>query len=231
MGSRLRRCVVLGPSGVIAPGSPQDYRTGRNAARLKDSRTRWVRFWADWPSLMPLPGQLDATAVAALDGQIAMARTDGMRIVLTLYRFPSWANGTGAMTADELAATMPDRTTSTESDSRAKSILFRYPDDLSPTSAFGVFLRLLVERYSPPSARASVDVLELCNEPNLQWWPQQGPSATPDPYGRGRIVVDVAIVRIFATAKEIVADVGSEIVLAGPGSADLTASNRVRTGY
>jgi hypothetical protein len=231
MGSRLRRCVVLGPSGVIAPGSPQDYRTGRNASRLKASRTRWVRFWADWPSLMPLPGQLDAPAIAALDAQIAMARADGMGIILTLYRFPAWANGTGAMTADELAATMPDRTTSTEPGARTKSVLFRYPDDLSPTSAFGRFLRLLVERYGPPSASASVDVLELCNEPNLQWWPQQGPSATPDAYGRGRIVVDDAIVRIFVTAKEIVAEVGSEIVLAGPGSADLTVNDRLRTGY
>jgi hypothetical protein len=231
MASRLRRCVVLGPSGVITPGSPQDYRTGRNAARLKDSRTRWVRFWADWPSLMPLPGQLDATAIAALDAQIALARADGMRIILTLYRFPAWANGTGAMNSDQLAATMPDRKTPTEPDSRAKSVLFRYPDDLSPASAFGRFLRLLIERYSPPSVSASVDVLELCNEPNLQWWPQQGPSATGEPYGRGQIVVDDAIVRVFVTAKQIVADVGSDIVLAGPGSADLTASNRLRTGY
>jgi hypothetical protein len=233
MASQLRRCVVLGPSGVIHPGSPQDYRSGRNASRLKDSRTRWVRFWADWPSLMPLPDQLDPSAIAALDAQIAMARADGLSIILTPYRFPTWANGTGAMTSRQLAATMPDRRTSTQPESRAKSLLFRYPDDLSPTGAFGRFLRLLVERYSPrqPTANASVDVLELCNEPNLQWWPQQGPSATANPFGGGPIVVDDAIVRIFVTAKQIAADVGSEIVLAGPGSADLTASNRLRTGY
>ena len=231
MASALRRCVVLGPSGVITPGSPQDYRTGRNASRLKASGTRWVRLWADWPSLMPLHDQLDATAVAALDAQVALARSDGMSIILTLYRFPAWANGTGAMTADELAATMPDRRTRTQPDSRAKSVLFRYPDDLSPTSAFGRFLRLLIERYSPPTASGSVDVLELCNETNLQWWPQQAPSATSDPYGHGQIVVDDAVVRIFVTAKHIAAEVGSEIVLAGPGSADLTASNRLRTGY
>jgi hypothetical protein len=233
MANRLRRCVVLGPSGVIHPGSPQDYRTGRNAFRLRDSGTRWVRFWADWPSLMPLADQLDATAIAALDAQIAMARADGMSMILTPYRFPTWANGTGSMSADELAATMPDRRTSAQPEARAKSLQFRYPDDLSPTGAFGRFLRLLIERYSPrqPAASPSVDVLELCNEPNLQWWPQQGPSATPDPYDRGPIVVDGAIVRIFVTARQIAHDVGSDIVLAGPGSADLTASNRLRTGY
>jgi hypothetical protein len=231
MAAGLRRCVVLGPSGVITPGSPQDYRTGRNASRLKASGTRWVRLWADWPSLMPLADRLDPTAVAALDAQIARARADGMSIILTLYRFPTWANGTDAMTPDELAATMPDRRTRTQPESRAKSLLFRYPDDLSAASAFGRFLRLLIERYSPPTGSGAIDVLELCNEPNLQWWPQQAPSATPDPTGHGRITVDDAVVRIFVTARQIAADMGSEIVLAGPGSADLTASNRLRTAY
>ena len=116
-------------------------------------------------------------------------------------------------------------------DTRAKSLLFRYPDDLSPTGAFGRFLRLLIERYDPRSSSTSIDVLELCNEPNLQWWPQQGPSTTTDPYGRGPIVVHDAVVRMFVSAKQIADDAGSDIVLAGPGSADLTGSNRLRTGY
>jgi hypothetical protein len=226
MASTLRRCVALGPAGVIHPGSPQDYRTGNNRFWLGDSGTRWVRLWPDWPSLMPSPDQLDPTCVAALDAQVAQARADGLHIILTPYRFPTWANGTDAMTPDELAATMPDRRAADQPDARAKSVLFRYPDDLSAASAFGRFLRLLIDRYA-----TSFDVLELCNEPNLQWWPQQGPSRTPDPYGAGPIVVHEPIVRMFATAKEIACELGSDIVLAGPGSADLTASNRLRTGY
>jgi hypothetical protein len=231
MASRLRRCVALGPAGVIYPGSPQDYRAGNNRDRLMDSRTRWVRFWADWPSLMPFADDLDQTRVAALDAQIAQARADEMRIILTPYRFPTWANGTDAMTSDQLAATMPDRRASSQPDTRAKSLLFRYPDDLSPTGAFGRFLQLLIERYSPCGSSTSVDVLEVCNEPNLQWWPQQGPSTTTDPYGRGPIVVHDAVVRMFVTAKQIADAAGSDIVFAGPGSADLTVSNRVRTAY
>jgi hypothetical protein len=232
MATRLRRCIVLGPAGVIHPESPQDYRTGSNRFWLKDTRTRWVRLWADWPSLMPAPDQLDPAITGALDAQIARARADRMRIILTAYRFPRWANGTAAMTPAQLAATMPDRRTSGQPDTRAKSLEFRYPDDLSPTGPFGRFLRLLIERYGRPSAAsAPVDVLEVCNEPNLQWWPQQGPSATPDPYGRGSIVVDDAVARMFITAKQIAGDAARDIILAGPGSADLTASNRLRTGY
>jgi hypothetical protein len=236
MAARLRRCVALGPAGVIYPGSPQDYRTGDNRAWLADSGTRWVRLWADWPSLMPLAGELDVPRMSALDAQIAAARADGMRIILTPYRFPTWANGTDTMTAEQLAATMPDRRTSGQPDTRAKSLLFRYPDDLSAAGAFGRFLALLIERYSPqgptsPTPSTSVDVLELCNEPNLQWWPQQGPSVTQDPYGQGPIVVHDAIVRMFVSAKQIADAVGSAIVLAGPGSADVTSSHRLRSAY
>jgi hypothetical protein len=204
---------------------------GNNGVWLRDSGTRWVRLWADWPSLMPVPDQLEPMHMAACDAQVARARADGMRIILTLYRFPTWANGTDALTAEQLAVTMPDRRASDQPDTRAKSLLFRYPDDLSPTSAFGRFLRLLIERYDPCGSSTSIDVLELCNEPNLQWWPQQGPSTTSDPYGRGLIVVHDAVVRMFVTAKQIADEVGSGIVLAGPGSADLTVSNRLRTGY
>ena len=231
MAAGLRRCVVLGPAGTIHPGGPQDYRVGNNAAWLRDSGTRWVRLWADWPSLMPFADQLDPMRMAACDAQIAQARADGLRIILTPYRFPTWANGTDGLTSEQLAATMPDRRASGQADIRAKSLLFRYPDDLSPAGAFGRFLRLLIERYDPGSSSTAIDVLELCNEPNLQWWPQQGPSTTPDPHGLGPIVVHDAVVRMFVTAKQIADDVGSSIVLAGPGSADLTMSNRMRTGY
>lgn len=236
MGIALARCVALGPAGVIYPGSAQDYRIGNNRVWLTDSRTRWVRLWPDWPSLMPIADQLDQPRIAALDAQIAQARADGLRVVLTPYRFPTWANGTDAMTPDQLTATMPDRRTSSQPDTRAKTLLFRYPDDLSPTGAFGRFLQLLIERYSPdspnrPTAGTSVDIVELCNEPNLQWWPQQAPSTTADPYAQGPIVVHDAIVQMFITAKRIVDDVGSAIVLAGPGSADLTIGSRLRTSY
>jgi hypothetical protein len=85
-----RRCVALGPAGCIAPGCPQDLRASGNRALLADSGTRWVRLWADWPSLMPAPGAFAEDRVAALDDQLAVARADGLRTILTLYRTPKW---------------------------------------------------------------------------------------------------------------------------------------------
>src|SRR3712207_2203007 len=108
MASNLKRMVNLGPAHCIYPGGAQDYRVGGNRSFFSDTRTRWVRMWADWPSLEPAGGQWDATKLAALDAQIARARRDGLRIMLTLYRFPTWANGTDALTQAQLDATMPD---------------------------------------------------------------------------------------------------------------------------
>ena len=185
MAADLRRLVALGPAGIIFPGGSQDLRSGQNRRFFRETATRWVRMWADWPSLAPARGQLDVARLASLDAQIAQARRDGLRVMLTLYRFPTWANGTDAMTQDQLAATMPDRRTAAQSDVQAKTLLFRYPDDVSPASDWGQFVELLVSRYSRtnlarPSLEAAIDVLEIANERNLQWWPQMGPSSTAE---------------------------------------------------
>jgi len=122
-----RRCVALGPAGCIAPGCAQDLRVAGNRALLADSGTGWVRLWADWPSLMPAPGALHPDRVAALDDQLAVARADGLRTILTLYRTPAWV-GSG------VAAAPP----------------------------WERFVAWAITRYG-----ARLDVLELCNEPNL----------------------------------------------------------------
>jgi hypothetical protein len=237
MAADLRRMVVLGPSGTITPGSSHDYRRDDNRRFFAGTGTRWVRMWADWPTLMPNPGAFDQVNIRSLDEQIALARRDGLRIVLTLYRFPTWANGTAALTPDQLAATMPDRKSSaTAADTSAKSLLFRYPDDVSTGSAWGDFVDRIASRYSAgnpnrQSLDATIDVLEIVNEPNLQWWPQQGASTTADPYGPGPLVVHDVLVRMFATAKAIVARYGNEPMLGGPATADSVGDTRLRTGY
>lgn len=237
MAADLRRMVALGPAGIIFPGGAQDLRANENQRFFRETATRWVRMWADWPSLAPTRDQIDATRLAALDGQIAQARRGGLRVILTLYRFPTWANGTAELTQGQLAATMPDRRTAGQSDLQAKSLLFRYPDDVSPDGDWGRFVDLLAARYSRanparPSLEAAVDVLELANEPNLQWWPQMGPSATPgDPFAAGPVIVDQVVARMFASAQTIVTRYGGEPMLAGPGCADIIDTNRLRTGY
>jgi hypothetical protein len=173
-----KRCVALGPAGCIAPGCPQDLRAGDNRALLAESGTRWVRLWADWPTLMPAPGAFAADRVAALDDQIAHARADGLRTILTLYRFPAWVNGV------------------------TRAPLFMPPADLSEGSAWGQFVAWTIARYG-----GAIDVLELCNEPNLQW--------------SVRRVAPETVAAMFATAQRIAEDLGSRVVLAGPGVSDV----------
>jgi hypothetical protein len=234
-----RRAVALGPAGTIYPGSTQDLRSASNRAFLLDTKTRWVRLWADWPTLAPARGSYDAARLTALDAQIAQAKRDGINVILTLYRFPTWANGIDAMTPAELAATMPDRRTANQSDSSAKSVYFRTPDDVSATSDWAAFVGTLVARYSRnsiqrPSPSTIVDVLEVANEPNLQWWPQQSPSTTGNPYassGAGGITAPAVAAQMFASAQQVTAPYGGEPLLAGPGAADQSDTNRLKTGY
>jgi hypothetical protein len=42
--------------------------------------------WADWPTLMPDASEFDPALIGSLDAQIALARRDGLRIVLTPLR-------------------------------------------------------------------------------------------------------------------------------------------------
>jgi hypothetical protein len=238
MAANLRRMVVLGPIGTIAPGSSHDYRRAGNRDFFAQTGTQWVRMWADWPTLMPDASGFDPAIIGSLDEQIALARRDGLRIALTLYRFATWANGTDAMTAEQLRATLPDRQSSPTATS-AKALNMRYPNDVSATSAWGDFVDRIAGRYSRgnpgrPSLDATIDVLEIGNEPNLQWWPQQGPSTDPaNAFGPGPVVIHDVLTRMFATAKTIVAAYGGEPMLGGPALADSTAAtdSRLRTGY
>src|SRR3954470_21118451 len=236
MAAGLRRMVVLGPSGTITPGSSHDYRQAANRRFFAETGTRWVRMWADWPTLMPDAGGFVPAIIDSLDEQIALARRDGLRIVLTLYRFPTWANGVDRMSQAQIDDAAPDRMAEGGAATSAKSLLFKYPDDVSPGSAWGDFVDRIASRYSAgnrarPSLDATIDVLEIANEPNLQWWPQQGASTTADPYGPGPIVVHDVLVRMFATAKTIVARYGNEPMLGGPATADAVGDSRLRTGY
>jgi hypothetical protein len=232
MAANLRRMVVLGPSGTINPGTSHDYREAANRRFFAETGTRWVRMWADWPTLMPDATGFAQPIVDSLDEQIALARRDGLRIVLTLYRFPTWANGTDQI---DLATAEPDRRARTGT--TTKSLLFRYPDDVGVDSDWGRFVDRIASRYSAgnparPSLDATIDVLEIANEPNLQWWPQQGPSATPgEPFGTGPLVVHDVLVRMFRTAQTIVARYGNQPMLGGPAMADSIGDTRLRTGY
>src|SRR4051812_6358267 len=133
----LRKMIVLGPAGTLYPGSTQDYRYFNNRQWTLQTGTRWIRLWADWPTLMPARGQFDAARLAALDAQIAQAKADGLKVIPPMSRSPTWPNGVDAMSATQLAATMPDRRKASQSDAKAKSVLTRYPTSVSASSDWG----------------------------------------------------------------------------------------------
>ena len=163
----LRKLLDIGPGGVIEPGSAQDLRVAGNAGYFVETGTRWIRMWADWPSLQPdgdrapddplSPGRW---RLRALDEQIALANSLQVKVLLMPYRFPRWANGTEE----------PDRAV------RGKAPEYRLPDDAyGPGSAWARFFAFLHDRYhAGRETGPRVDGFELVNEPNLQLWPQAG---------------------------------------------------------
>src|SRR4051812_36102592 len=136
----LVRAVALGPGGI---GVEQSYAANRN--RFLDTGTPWVRLWADWARAQPVAGV--PPDLSRLDADIALAKADGMRVMVTAWRFAPWASpATGA----------GDPTS-------------RVAGDLSPGGAWGRWIDLLTARYG-----GRIAALEIVNEPNLQLWPQEG---------------------------------------------------------
>ena len=127
-----------------------------------------------------------ARRLQALDEQIRLANAHGIRVVLMPYRFPTWANGTAALSARKRLR-RGDRLPPRGADAGASGARYERggPDarvysprrralgtgscSTIPTSATGAWPFFDV-RYG----RASADAFELVNEPNLQLWPQRG---------------------------------------------------------
>jgi hypothetical protein len=201
-GTRLRKLLDIGPGGVISPGSAQDLRYAGNAGYFAETGTRWIRMWADWPSLQPhpdfAPDDPDGPGrwrLDALDEQIGLANARGIRVLLMPYRFPTWANGTAVLSAradtdEEIAFRSAERMApaSWERYVRAgrdpaayapprRALEYLLPEDpYGPSSAWAGFFSFLHDRYHAGRRGSGpwVDGFELVNEPNLQLWPQAG---------------------------------------------------------
>ena len=163
----LRKLLDIGTGGVIEPGSAQDLRMAGNPGYFVETGTRWIRMWADWPSLQPSadhapddPLNPAAHKLRALDEQIALANRLGIRVMLMPYRFPRWANGT------EDGARGP----------RDQAPEYRLPARAyDHHGAWAAFFGFLHDRYhAGRESGPRVAGFELVNEPNLQLWPQPG---------------------------------------------------------
>jgi hypothetical protein len=198
----LRKCVSLGgPGSLRQEGHPDDYMLWGNREYIRDSsRTTWVKLWVSWDDLQRELGVAPASRQASwrqlngapggqrwlqrLDRQLKAVNDDGLGAILALYQaFPAWSSG----------ATGPDPADSN------KAAIQKVPLDLSPDGPWGWFIAYLLARYrrgaapnpvgphdrepgestpgyDPPfgnPAGAAIDALEICNEPNHLYWPQE----------------------------------------------------------
>jgi len=244
----LRKCLSMGP--VNSPeGDDQDLRAHENLSDVRASGSHWVKLWLRWDQVQPRPPtEIEWAQVAepsnpgypflrSFDAQIALARSQDppLGVVLTLYRFPQWSNGTASLvegTPTERAFEPHDRLTRAQHgagdpENRRRPLAFRVPPmaHLQVDGYWGRWVRFLLERYERYGDGV---VLELLNEPNLQWWPQHGPSVTGDPFDPGPPEAARRAARMMDTAQRIAAERASPTPLAGPAVADYPESELLR---
>jgi hypothetical protein len=208
----LAKCISMGGPGTLRQeGHPDDYRLWGNREFIRDlSQTTWVKLWVSWYELQNELGVAPGSRAASwnhldgapsgfaylrrLDTQIRAVKDDGLRVILTLYHnYPTWSSG----------ATGPDPVSGT------KPAEQKLPLDASPNSPWGWFISYLLERYRPGGAGnslgASIDALEICNEPNHLNWPQEG--------------VEQVVAGMIRTAAALSAAAGGTLILA-PATSD-----------
>jgi hypothetical protein len=199
--ARLRKCMSLGgPGSLRVDGHPDDYLAWGNREFIRDeSGTAWVKLWVSWYDLQQELGKAPAGRVQSwnhlntapggqswlrrLDRQVRAINQDGLGCILTLYQaFPTWANGA----------------TGIDPVGRRRGPEMKVPLDLSTNGPWGWFIAYLLARYkrgaapNPTGPRepdagesgdltrfgnpdgAGIDALEICNEPNHLYWPQEG---------------------------------------------------------
>jgi hypothetical protein len=166
----LAKCVAMGTfDNPSSPGSPYaDLRYPGAQGLFTDSRTGWVRLFAEWNYWEP--GAISDTTSpsylnqqAATDANIIIARTLGLRVILCTRSFPTFANGS---TTDEF--------------------VFPSAENLAADSPYAAWIHYLMDRYHPvnrfilPTLGAApgtdphyrwIDFFEVVNEPNSECHP------------------------------------------------------------
>ena len=224
MSFRLQKGFDITPNGVLRPGSLQDYRVLKQQPwfqALVESSDH-VRFWVDWPTLQPSehyevgnPNGPNHWNLLGLDEQIRMVNADGLKVILMPYRYPRWVNGMAGLTGSADFSVHPeDRMTEAawfgwvdngRVPTSVKAAEYRLPPDGHvPESRWGGYVKMMFDRWvRNADVHGKADYVEVCNEPNLQLWPQRGPSArASDP--RGRFEVDGSDMLVHKAVAEMV---------------------------
>jgi hypothetical protein len=247
MSFHLAKGIDITPNGVIRPGSLQDYRVLRQQpwfAPLLAASTH-LRFWVDWPTLQPSsefevgdPNGPNHWNLLGLDEQIRLANADGLKVILMPYRYPRWVNGTAHLAGEANLLFEPEDRVRHDPwfawyDNRSrpapsmKALEYRLPPDgHGPDSRWGRYVATLFNRWV-----ARADYLEVCNEPNLQLWPQRGPSTrAADLHGRfdvegSEMTLQRPVAEMIATVEHYRKLHQSDLVCLAPGISDTGTSS------
>ena len=83
--------------------SETDTSRARELDTLKQNGVGWVRIDVGWPMIQPQRGEFDTGwGVPFVEKQIDAARARGLKVLVTFWRTPGWANG------DKSAVTLPN---------------------------------------------------------------------------------------------------------------------------
>jgi hypothetical protein len=257
MSTYLRKCIDIGPSGVVSPGAVNDYRALRRQPWWAPLRatTSHIRLWADWPSLQPERGKPvgegigdrsnAADSLAALDAQLTAATEDGLDVILVPYRYPLWTNGTEGIVIgsqqdsdffpqDRVARLVlyRDWVEGREARPSYRDIHYRMPPDgHGPDSAWATYVRWLWDRYVAQAPRyGRARYFETVNEPNLQAWPQHSAIASEVVYERFAIAgTELVIIAAVAEMMSTMDAIAREHDLAATCLAPSTSDTDIET--
>lgn len=209
-----------------------------NVTDFYNSQTKWVRLWASWPLLQPTPsdiltaspaqdnrsyaaldppltgytpwlypygvgyyGGTVADYVTALDHEIRVGKFFGRKVLLTFTGFPTWANGTNSLRP-------PSATWRPDVDPGPSKR--RVPSSVGTDSPWASALRWILRTWS---VTRLLDGLEIMNEPNLQWLPQQ------DGQGNSTVAACYAA-QMMQTALNVAAIEGTNCPYLAPAASD-----------
>jgi hypothetical protein len=274
MSRNLKKCIDITPNGVLAPGSRQDYQWLRAQPWWPEllADTRYIRFWVDRPSLQgdmtnyalgaAPEGSIEAFRLVNLDAQIRAANADGLKVILLPYRYPRAANGTAQLQVEDRLFEPEDRSSAANylpwyyDRSRPalgmKTLQYRLPKDgHGPDSEWGRFVRAMFERWvARGDVHGPAHVIDVCNEPNGQLWPQRGPSADTstierrfevgpvapypvDPLPTSEMTIPKAVAQMMQTVDEFARHYRPRVKCFAPSTADsdVAANYRLTTKF
>ena len=247
---QLRRSMAMGPlagpgnignySDILFTPDPSQPDLSSNIALLKNSNTRVVRLWADWPTMQPNRSNLERDIetdcqterfIHYLDNQITTARREGFKVILTSYRFPLWVNYTPGdlkkagydmrpPAADGDLCPLPRCTRATNSacegalaPSPQGPVLNEVPDENKLRTYWARWINFLVRRYGySHETKGSGRYVDFLEVSNE---PNNYKQMWPQQDGRGRLIMPDRIAVMFRIAQRIVQERNEELIFTG----------------